>query len=75
VAVDWFSTCGSEAVGSLPINVRTVVQGTARTFSQTIQEHENMHEVTRFTISGSSVIFQPPRRDVSWAHLPRPRKL
>jgi hypothetical protein len=74
VAVDWYSTCGSEAVGSLPINVRTVVSGTAQTFSQTIQENENMHEVTRFTIHGASVTYQPPSRDVSWAHLPRPSK-
>jgi len=75
VAVDWYSTCGSDAVGSLSFNVRTVVRGTAQTYTQTIQENEDMHEVTRFTISGSSVVFQPPRSDVSWVHLPRPSKL
>jgi hypothetical protein len=75
VAVDWYSTCGSEAVGSLSFNLRTVVQGTTRTYTQTIEENESMHEVARFTIGGGAVVFQPPRGDVSWAHLPRPTKL
>ncbi|MCX6601147.1 MAG: hypothetical protein NT025_06260 [bacterium] len=75
VAVNWYSTCDTAAVGSLPFNVRTVIGSHSQTFSQTIEENEDMHEVTRFTISGSSVVFQPPRSDVSWVHLPRARKL
>jgi hypothetical protein len=70
VAVDWYSTCGTVAVGSLPFNVRTVVQGTTRTYAQTINENESMHEVARFTIGGGAVVFQPPHSNVSWAHLP-----
>jgi len=75
VAVDWYSTCGSNPVGPLSFNVRTVVRGTTRTFTQTIQEYEDMHEVTRFTYTGGQAVFQPPRDDVDYSHLRKPEKV
>ncbi len=59
VIVDWYSDCGND-IPSQSINVRTVVQGTTRTFSRTIQNDERL-EVTRFNVTGSTVNFLPAR--------------
>ncbi len=73
VAVDWFSSCGNE-LGNQSYNVRTVVGGTTRTFNMVIEPYANMQEVTRFTISGNTINFLPPRSDVDYSKLPRPSK-
>jgi len=63
VAVDWFSGCGEDH-SAQAVNVRTVVAGTTRTFNTSIGVDEQMKEITRFSISGSTVTMLPPRRDV-----------
>ena len=60
VAVDWFSSCGNE-IANQPITVRTVVAGVTRSFNATIASGEDMKEITRFSISGSTVNFLPPK--------------
>lgn len=62
VAVDWFSDCGND-LGSQSINVRTVVRGVTRTFNTSIAPDEQMKEITRFSISGTTVNFLPPQTD------------
>lgn len=73
VAVDWFSGCGLEQ-GAQPVNVRTVVAGTTRTFNATINVDEQMKEITRFSISGSTVTFLPARPGVHYSNVVRPAK-
>lgn len=73
VAVDWYSSCSHDH-GNQAFNLRTVVQGVSRTYTGTIAPGTDMQEVTRFQITGSTVIFLPPRNDVDYSNLRRPSK-
>ncbi len=70
VAVDWYSSCSND-LGNQAITVRTVVQGTTRSFNTTIETDQDMKEITRFTITGSTVSFLPARPRVVYTNVNR----
>lgn len=57
VQVDWYWDCDNE-ITSQSFNVRVYANGQARTYNGTITTDQTV-EVTRFTVSGPTVIFGP----------------
>jgi len=73
VFVDWYWDCGND-ITSQSYNVRVYANAQAQTYSGTILPDE-MIEVTRFTVTGPTVIFGPfvgTPRDTKG--IPRPKK-
>ncbi|MBU1935886.1 hypothetical protein KKG05_00675 [bacterium] len=74
VQVDWFSACGN-SITSQAFNVRVVVGGQTNTYSGTITPDPRTLEVTRFTVSGTTVRFGPYTGiPVDTRGIPRPEK-
>ncbi len=71
VEVDWYSDCGN-GIASQEIQVRTVVQGTTRTFTTTITNGQTL-EVTRFSVTSGGPMFLPPENGPR-AELNKPEK-
>lgn len=72
VQVDWYDDC-SNNLQSQSFTVRTVVQGTTRTYTRSIT-HDATIEVTRFTISGTTATFAPGKGVVDRSDVERPPK-
>lgn len=73
VEVDWFSDCGN-GMTSQSYNVRVYANDQAQTYNGTILPDETI-EVTRFTVTGPTVIFGPfVGTPVDTKGIPRPKK-
>ncbi len=71
VEVDWYSDCGN-GLASQEVQVRTIVQGTTRTFTRVINNGETI-EIARFNVTSGGPNFLPPS-ETPRITLNKPRK-